>query len=94
MEWHVYILLCADGSYYVGHTDDLDARVKTHNLGRAAAHTCLRRPVVLAYAEPADSRIAAAKREKQIKRWSRAKKAALIRGDSQALKQLSSCRTR
>ena len=89
MEWHVYILRCADGSFYVGHTDDLDARVKAHNQGHGAAHTCLRRPVVLVYSERASSRLEASQRERQIKRWSKAKKQALITGDLPALKRLS-----
>ena len=94
MSYCVYILECADGSYYVGHTDDLEARLAEHNRGRAATHTALRLPVALAYTEPAASRPAAAEREKQIKRWSRAKKKALIRGDKQALKTLSRRRRR
>jgi len=94
MKWRVYILLCADGSYYVGHTYDLESRVRDHNLGRAAVHTALRRPVVLVYSESAGSRLAASERERQIKRWSRAKKEALIGGNGQALRELSKRRGR
>jgi putative endonuclease len=47
----VYILRCADDSLYVGHTSDVDERVKVHNDGHGALWTACRRPVVLAYWE-------------------------------------------
>jgi len=87
--WNVYILRCSDGSYYVGHTKDLKARIPLHNSGRGAVHTAARRPVVLVYQEPAASKADAVKRERQIKRWSRAKKEALIRADIALLKALA-----
>ena len=46
-----YILRCADGTVYVGHTDDLSSREKAHNEGRGAAYTAARRPVEMVYAE-------------------------------------------
>jgi putative endonuclease len=77
-----YILLCADGSYYVGSTsDDPDARTAQHNDGTFGGYTSLRRPVKLVFAEHfLDIRQAHAF-ERQIKKWSRAKKEVLIRGD-------------
>ncbi|HUT00847.1 MAG TPA: GIY-YIG nuclease family protein [Phycisphaerae bacterium] len=87
--WYVYILQCADGSYYVGHTDDLDERVSQHNAGRGATWTAWRRPVMLVYQESCASMAEAVKRERQVKRWSRAKKAALISGDLEQLHRLS-----
>lgn len=76
----VYILQCADGSFYIGETGDLVSRLGAHNSGIAAAHTAKRRPVQLVYAEEHVNRQLARARERQIKGWTRAKKAALIAG--------------
>ncbi|MCC6920930.1 MAG: GIY-YIG nuclease family protein [Alphaproteobacteria bacterium] len=86
----VYILLCADGSYYVGSTtDDPGVRTSKHNEGVYGGYTALRRPVKLIFQEDfADIRQAQAF-EQQVKRWSRAKKEALIRRDWDALPALS-----
>ena len=92
MGWFVYILRCNDGSYYVGHTEDVAARVKRHQDGRGAAWTAARRPVSLVFEEELPSEAAAVARERQIKRWSRYKKDALIAGKLTALKTLSRCR--
>lgn len=86
--WFVYILRCADGSLYVGETYDVAQRIIQHNKGCAAAHTARRRPVCIAYVEELGDREAALARERQLKRWSRAKKDALIAGDLAALKHL------
>ncbi len=86
---HVYILQCADGSYYIGTTQDLATREKAHNEGGGAKHTFLRRPVSLVYSEALPTLDTAVQREHQLKRWSRAKKAALIAGDIDRLKALS-----
>jgi predicted GIY-YIG superfamily endonuclease len=88
--WFLYIVRCADGSLYVGETNDIEQRLADHNRGRSCAHTAKRRPVELAYFEEHVGRPAALDRERQIKRWSRAKKEALIVGDLVALKSLSS----
>ena len=79
---------CADQSLYVGQTDALEERVRAHNMGRGPRFTQIRRPVVLAYYENYDSRAAAMSRESQVKRWSRAKKEALVAGDLVRLKKL------
>ena len=86
--WFVYILRCADDSYYVGETHDVGQRLAQHNKGCACAHTATRRPVRIAYAEKFADRDAAVARERQLNRWSRAKKEALIVGDLVALKRL------
>ena len=88
MPHHVYILRCADDSYYIGTTQDLASREATHNEGRGALHTRLRRPVKLIYSEPFSTLAAAIRRERQLKRWTRAKKEALMAGDHTALNRL------
>jgi putative endonuclease len=90
---HVYILRCADGSYYVGLTEDLKGREHAHNSGLGSKYTFLRRPVQLVYSESYDSLGKAIERERQLKRWSRTKKKALIVGDAARLKQLSKRRS-
>jgi putative endonuclease len=88
----VYILLCADGSLYVGHTSNVEDRVKVHNDGRGALWTACRLPVALVHQEQIVSEAGAIARERQVKRWSHAKKLALIRGDRVALKSLANRR--
>ena len=85
----VYILRCADGSLYVGHTSDLPNRVDVHNDGRGALWTACRRPVTLVYQESHSTEPAAIARERQIKGWTHAKKLALISGDLALLKSLA-----
>ncbi len=90
----VYILRCADGTFYVGHTDDVTARVTAHNDGVGANYTAARRPVRLVYSEACGSKAAALARERQLKRWSGKKKEALATGDSNLLHLLSRRRRR
>jgi len=89
----VYILRCADGSFYVGCTTDLRTRGRTHNEGHGSEHTATRLPVRLVYSEEHDSWPAARAREAQLKHWSHAKKQALIEGDRQRLRSLARRRT-
>jgi predicted GIY-YIG superfamily endonuclease len=89
MQFWTYMLRCADGSYYVGHTDDLEGRMARHADGTFGGYTARRRPVTLAFAEASDSREDAFRRERQIKGWSRAKKEALVNGDWEALRRLA-----
>ena len=86
---YVYILRCADRSFYVGHTSDPDARKQAHDEGTASNHTAKRRPLEMVYVEACASLADAVHRERQLKRWSRAKKEALIAGDTNALHALS-----
>lgn len=81
MGWHVYILRCADDTLYTGITTDLDRRLAEHNAGQplGARYTHVRRPVQLAYHEPAENRTQASQREHALKKLDRASKLALIR---------------
>lgn len=91
MAWHIYILKCADGSFYVGKSENILVRVAAHNRGEGAAWTKARRPVAFVYCEPAPDELAAARRERQIKNWSIAKKKSLISGDFKTLHSASRC---
>ena len=73
-----YILLCADGTLYTGWTNDLSARVKTHQDGKGAKYTRARRPVKLVYQECFSSRREAMQRECEIKQMPRKKKLELV----------------
>ena len=73
-----YILECADGSYYIGWTNDLPRRLAAHNAGRGAKYTRGRGPVTLRYREETLDKPAALRREAAIKRLSRTGKQALI----------------
>src|SRR5690606_35318291 len=64
----VYVLQCADESFYVGVTFDVHARLSTHNTGRSPGYTATRLPVKLVHVEPSPSMAAARQRERQIKR--------------------------
>src|SRR5919107_1700037 len=79
----VYILKCADGSYYVGSTrgDTLDKRIGEHQGGEIPGYTSTRRPVTLVFAEQFYRITDAIAAERRIKGWSRAKKEALTRGN-------------
>ena len=81
MSFWVYILRCADGSYYTGHTDDLERRVAQHQAGTIPGYTHDRRPIELMWAQDFPTRIEALEREQQVKDWSRKKKEALCVGD-------------
>jgi putative endonuclease len=81
MAFFAYILHCADGKYYTGHTDDLDRRIAQHHVGGYCDFTSRRRPVVLIWVGDFPSRYEALSAELQIKKWSRAKKEALAASD-------------
>ena len=86
----VYILLCADGSYYTGITQKQpEARLWEHNAGAVKGYTSTRRPVQLVFAEPFVRIVDAIAMERRIKGWSRAKKEALIARDYDLLRRLS-----
>lgn len=88
----VYILQCADGSYYVGshRGDDVATRVGEHQAGKyPGAYTFARRPVTLVWSEWFPRFDEAVLFERRVKGWSRAKKEALIRGDFAALVELA-----
>ena len=84
---------CADGSFYVGVTSDLERRVAGHNLGvLPKAYTYSRRPVSLVHAQEFSNPDEAIAAEKQLKGWSRAKKIALIAGDWDEIQRLAAKR--
>ena len=76
----VYIVRCADGTLYTGYARDPHARERVHNSGRGARYTSGRLPVALVYSEACESRGEALSRERQLKRWPRRRKEALIAG--------------
>ncbi len=80
MFW-IYILRCSDGSYYTGHTDNLDKRLHEHQYGTIKGYTHTRRPVELVYQQMFAAREDAFSSERKINGWSRKKKEAMIRGD-------------
>jgi putative endonuclease len=88
----MYILKCADGSYYTGSTWNLEKRLAEHQSGLGANHTRKHLPVQLVYCEETDRIEDAYQREKQIQGWSRKKKEALMAGDTNALHRLAACR--
>ncbi|MEO8455402.1 MAG: GIY-YIG nuclease family protein [Sphingomicrobium sp.] len=81
MQFWVYLLRCADGSYYAGHTENMEARLWQHQQGICCDWTSRRRPVELVWCEPVPTRYEALAFERRIKGWTRAKKEALIAGD-------------
>jgi putative endonuclease len=91
MKGYMYILLCADGSYYTGSTKHLHLRLQQHQAGEGAMHTKKNLPVQLVYFEAYDRIDTAFKREKQVQNWSRVKKEALIHGQKDRLKALAEC---
>src|SRR5688500_2449272 len=83
-----------DESLYVGHTSDLERRLAQHNEGRGGRFTKARLPVALVYSEQVDGPAAAVDRERQIKRWTKSKKVALVTGNRGRLKSLARRRHR
>jgi predicted GIY-YIG superfamily endonuclease len=81
LAFYTYMLRCSDGSYYTGHTDNIEARLYAHRTGTMKCYTTSRRPVKLVWCEMFESREEALASEQMVKGWSRAKKAALIAGD-------------
>jgi putative endonuclease len=78
MPFYVYILLCADGSFYTGYTKNIDARTRLHASGKGARYTKMHKPEKIAYVELFDSRVKAMKRERDIKKMTRQQKLNLI----------------
>ncbi|MBI2426973.1 MAG: GIY-YIG nuclease family protein [Candidatus Kerfeldbacteria bacterium] len=91
----VYILKCSDDSYYTGVCNNLERRIAEHQQGvDSNCYTYTRRPVECIFVEDSPTIIEAIEREKQIKKWSRAKKEALIHADYKRLIELSKSRSR
>ncbi|WP_288981403.1 GIY-YIG nuclease family protein [uncultured Flavobacterium sp.] len=89
MKGYMYILLCANGSYYTGSTVDLERRLEQHQAGEGANHTKKHLPIELVYYEEYDRIDLAFNREKQVQGWSRKKKEALIENREKDLPLLS-----
>lgn len=89
MKGYLYLLLCSDGSYYTGSTNNLELRLAQHQAGEGANYTKKRLPVKLVYYEEYSRIDDAFYREKQVQGWRRAKKEALINGAQDLLPQLA-----
>ena len=92
MAFWAYLVRCGDGSFYVGHTDTLEGRITQHASGKGCDYTARRQPVSFAWAQDFPSRLEALEAERRIKRWSRAKKEALVAGDWALVSQLARSR--
>ena len=86
--FYVYILECGDGSYYTGHTDNIEKRLEQHLFGETNSYVSSRKPFKLVWSEPFGSRDDARQAEKQIKGWSRVKKRAFIERKFNLLRNL------
>ncbi|MCL2010571.1 MAG: GIY-YIG nuclease family protein [Synergistaceae bacterium] len=80
MAYFTYIVRCSDGTFYTGWTDDLEKRLDTHNKGMGSRYTRARLPVELAHKEEFASKSEAMRRERAIKKMTRAAKSGLIDG--------------
>lgn len=78
-QWHVYMLECSDKTIYVGITNNLEARVAKHNIGKGAKYTRGRTPVKLRISWVYESKAEAAKEEYRLKQLSRVEKLELLR---------------
>ncbi len=91
--YYVYILKCSDDSYYIGITNDISRRFKEHELGKyRSCYTYKKRPLKMEFHQEFIDVLEAIFFEKKLKKWSRAKKKALIEGDFNMLQVLSECR--
>jgi predicted GIY-YIG superfamily endonuclease len=88
MAFWIYLLRCRDGSYYTGHTDDLERRIAEHDCGTIPCYTHDRRPLHMMFSQDFAPREEALAMERRLKGWSRAKKEALIDGDWEMINRL------
>lgn len=92
-QYYVYILKCSDNSYYTGITNNIARRFEEHEFGiNKECYTFKRRPLTMEFYQVFNDVLQAIYFEKKIKRWTRAKKKALIEGDFDMLQILSECR--
>jgi predicted GIY-YIG superfamily endonuclease len=87
--FYVYILKCSDGSYYTGHTDNIEKRMSDYHTGNVAGNVATRQPVALVYVEMFATRNEAFLAERRIKGWSKKKKEALVQGNWEEIIRLS-----
>ena len=85
MKGWMYILICSDGSYYVGSTNNLELRLEQNLIGNGAKYTKKRLPIALVYSEEFEKIEEAYLREKQVQGWGRNKREALIKNQSSDL---------
>lgn len=90
MFYHVYIIHFSDNTLYIGQTNNLEQRIKDHlnKKDRASKFSKEHGDFKLVYLEECNSRLESMRREKQLKRWTRTKKEALIAGNKELLKRL------
>ena len=88
----LYILRLKSGNLYIGTTTDLDQRCQEHVEGKNCRTTKVDPPVALVHHEKFETNVEARRREAQVKRWSRAKKEALVSGDMAKLRELAKSR--
>ena len=93
MAFFAYLLRCHDGSYYAGHTDNLELRMAQHTTGALGGYTARRLPVTLLWSDSFQTRVDAFAAERKLKGWSRAKKEALIDGDWERISELARSRS-
>jgi len=79
--WFTYILLCQDGSYYIGSTNDVQKRFQDHVEGRGARYTKSHKPEKIIYQEKFSTKSEALKREAELKKWTKTRKSALVNGN-------------
>jgi len=79
MSYYVYIIICKNGAFYTGYTQDVEARMKLHKLGRGAKYVRTHQPKKVVYVEKFETRSDAMKREREIKRLTHAEKQKLVR---------------
>lgn len=79
--FYMYILKCADDSYYTGHTDNIEKRLAEHTNPSKISYTTTRLPIQLMYLQEFETRVEAIAAERQVQGWSRKKKEALIQGN-------------
>lgn len=76
--WFVYVLLCSDGSFYTGSTNNLEKRFLEHKNGKGGRYTRSHQPIKIIYTEKLPTKSEALKKEAQLKSWSRAKKITIL----------------
>jgi len=91
MPYHVYILLCSDGSYYTGYARDVKLRVERHKKGQGARYTKMHEPLKIVYVEEFDSRSEAMKREREIKSLSHSRKQQLTKSNKSHMRYEGAC---
>lgn len=80
--WFIYILLCIDGSYYIGSSNNVNKRFQDHLNGKGGRYTRSHKPLKLIYQEEFSIKSDALKREAELKKWSKAKKQELVQNQT------------